>query len=458
MHGIGIAGATIVGRCLLRRLLATSAMAALALVLWAPGTARAEVTSISVVSVTEIGVYNHNPYREATLRMAGTAPAGAYDVPVKVAFPTDGRNHSGVAVVDVVNTVFQAYPLPLPAPATPIPLYLARLHLGDDYLFSAGHVYLGVNWDKNVLDSTGTGTIAAATDAYAIIRDAAALARDSGSIPAQARPPASNRVVAYGFSQTGSLLRAFYRDHANSTGGLAFDGALYGGADGYCNDPTLGSFGAYPCGDGPVSDGGKVIAFSPEADAEWSGYSERGQTADYRVMEIAGTAHIPRPVLPFDDAPAQNPASWAPAIRASLHNLIAWIDGIPPPDSNYIDLEDGVGDLFGAPFREATRDTNGNALGGVRLPHMIAEFRGHEVGAPLGTYEAFDFNAPDFFLFLGGHFTPFDAAKLEALYPTHGTYVNRVTKAVRRLVERREILADDGEAFIQEAVHSNIGK
>ena len=104
-------------------------------------------------------------------------------------------------------------------------------------------------------------------------------------------------------------------------------------------------------------------------------------------MEIAGTAHIPRPVLPFDDAPAQNPASWTPAVRASLHNLIAWIDGTTPPDSNYITLDEEVGDLFGFPFREAIRDADGNALGGVRLPHMTAKFHGHEVGAPLGTYE-----------------------------------------------------------------------
>jgi hypothetical protein len=443
-------------RILLKSLTATALVAGLMFA--TNGTAGAAVTSISVVSVTEIGAYNHNPYREATLRMVGTAPGGAYDVPVKVSFPTDGRDHSGVAVVDVVNTVFQAYPFPLPAPARPEPLYLARLHLGDDYLFGAGHVYLGVNWDKDVLDSTGTGTIAAATDAYAIIRDAAALARDPGSIPVQVRPPASNRVVAYGFSQTGNLLRAFYRDHANSTGGLAFDGALYGGAEGYCSDTALGSFGVYPCGDGPVSDGGKVIAFSSETDAEWFGYSERGQTADYRMIEIAGTAHIPRSVVPFDDAPAQNPASWTPAIRASLHNLIAWIDGVPPPDSNYITLDDEVGDLFGAPFREAIRDTHGNALGGVRLPHMTAEFHGHEVGAPLGTYEPFDFNATDILLIIGGHFTPFDAPTLAALYPTHGAYVQRVTNAVHRLIQRREILGVDGDKYIQEAVHSTIGK
>ena len=82
--------------------------------------------------------------------------------------------------------------------------------------------------------------------------------------------------------------------HANRSGGvLAFDGALYGGAGGTCLDPTQGSLSAFACGDGPVSDGGKVIAFNGEGDAQWFGYGERGQTADYRLMEIAGTSSCP---------------------------------------------------------------------------------------------------------------------------------------------------------------------
>lgn len=423
------------------------------------GTAQAAVTSVSVVSSTELGDYNHRAYREVTLRMMGTAPGGAYDVPVTLAYPTRSRDYSGAALVDVVNTVFMLWPAPLPAPATPVPLYLARLYLGDQYLFGSGHVYLSVNWDKNALAIGGTGTIADHGDAFSIIRDAAALARDPGQIPAQHRPNASGTVIAFGYSQTGGLLRNFYRTQANSSGGLAFDGALYGGANGNCLDPSLGnSLGSFLCGDGPVSDGGKVIAFNSELDTQWFGYAERGQTADYRLMEIAGTSHIPGRAFAFADAPAQNPASWQPVARASLRNLIAWIGGTPPPDSNYISLEDDVGELFGVPFREAIRDSDGNALGGVRLPHMNATDHGREVGAPLGTYEAFEFNTEDLFIFIGGHFTPFGAARLAALYPSHGAYVQRVAGAAQRLVQRREILAEDGKAFVKEAARSNIGK
>ena len=93
------------------RVLAKS-VAAAALAAWLLfgiyGTAGAAVTSVSVASATDIGIYNHHPYREITLRMVGTAPGGAYDVPLKLAYPTDSGGHSGVAVVDVVNSVFQA--------------------------------------------------------------------------------------------------------------------------------------------------------------------------------------------------------------------------------------------------------------------------------------------------------------------------------------------------------------
>ena len=83
-------------------------------------------------------------------------------------------------------------------------------------------------------------------------------------------------MIAYGYSQTGGLLRTSTATHANSTGGLAFDGALYGGAGGFCLDPTLVRSG-FPCGDGPVSDGGKVIAFNGEGDASGSAIASAGR-------------------------------------------------------------------------------------------------------------------------------------------------------------------------------------
>ena len=121
-------------------------------------------------------------------------------------------------------------------------------------------------------------------------------------------------------------------------------------------------------------------------------------------------------------------------------------------------LDEEVSDLFGFPFRQATRDAAGNALGGVRLPHMTSTVDGRQAGAPLGTYDGFEFNTQDPFIFIGGHFTPFEPPRLEALYPSHGAYVHKVAQAAHRLVKRREILEEDSVALIREAERSTIGR
>ena len=438
------------------RLITASAVAAFMLLLGAglAGTARAAVTSVSVVSSTELGSFDHRDYREVQIRMRGTAPGGAYDVPVTLAFPERSKDYSGVAVVDVANNAFVTA-LVVPAPATRTPFPLARNNIGDEYLFGSGHVYVGIQWQKAVVELLGVGTIAASGDAFTILRDAAALTRNPVQVPSSARPDAVSTVVAYGFSQTGRLLRGFYRSHQNTTGGqLAFDGALYGGADGNCLEPPLA---AYVCS-GTVSDGGKVIAFATETDAQGGGFLERGETSDYRFFDIPGTAHIPTSAVGFVETPNQNPIAFAPAVRAALRNLVAWMDGTEPPSSSYIELEPGVSVAFNIPFRYAVRGLDGNAIGGLRLPHMTATDQGGEVGAPLGVYEGVDFAQPSRFLWLGGYFTPFDSAKLDSLYPTHGSYVERVAGAAHRLVERRELLQEDAKTYIREAAHSTVGK
>jgi hypothetical protein len=416
-------------------------------------TARAAVTSVSVVSSTELGRFGHHDYREVEIRMRGTAPGGAYDVPVTLAFPERSKDYSGVAVVDVINTSFTFAPPPFPN----APFPLARVQLTDDYLFGSGHLYLGVHWDKAAVEFLGIGTIAAGGDAWTILRDAAALARNPLAIPSDSRPEGVSKVIGYGFSQTGALLRNFYFSHQNTaSGGMAFDGTLFGGADGLCLNPAGGPRFLCP---GALADGGKVSVFSAESDAQRGGFLERAETADYRVIEIAGVAHIPKPIVPFGAlAPNQNPMLLGPAARAALHNLIAWSEGIEPPSSDYIALEAQEFLIAGVPFRYAVRDADGNALGGIRLPHMTATGSSGEIGAPLGTYLGIDFAQPNGTVAFGGLFIPFDSTKLNSLYPSHGTYVQRVAKAAHRLVERREILKEDAKAYIEEATHSTIGK
>jgi hypothetical protein len=67
--------------------------------------ASAEIAKITVDTASDIGPFRGIAYREIKATMDGTAPGGAYSVPVTLAFPKDGAAHNGFAVVDVINTV-----------------------------------------------------------------------------------------------------------------------------------------------------------------------------------------------------------------------------------------------------------------------------------------------------------------------------------------------------------------
>jgi hypothetical protein len=436
-------------------LAATAASVCIATPAWA------EITSLTTLSSKAIGPFDDKPYREIEVRMEGTAPGGAYAVPITLVLPARAEDHNGFAVVDIINTVTIGKPQFVTGGA---PLPLARTHMGDDFLFGRGNAYVGVIWDKAAVEALKNGTIAARADGYTILEDAAALARDPRKfLPSDTgAAPSSGKIIAYGYSQTGAVLRGWYVDHHNGQdGALIFDGGLIAGASGGCRD--LQTWRWREC-EGAIAGSGKIISLSTESDAEWGGYFERGEADDYRFLEIAGVSHIPAPAADFraHGMPEQNAVDFGPSFRAALVNLQEWLDGKNPPPSASMELAakptryvDGLG------LREAVRDADGNAKGGLRLPHMptiLAD--GTRAGAPLGKYTglAWSYEASNFFFVLSGTFTPFPPDKVEALYPTHETYVAAVTAAAQDLAAKRYILAEDADAYIADAERSDIGR
>jgi hypothetical protein len=414
----------------------------------------AEITKLTAASVKDIGLFRGKAYREVEAKMEGTAPGGAYAVPVTLVFPKEAAAHNGVAVVDVVNTVtigkeqFVLGGRPLP---------LARSHMEDEFLFGTGHSYVAVIWDKEATDKLKNGTIAATGDGYTILADATALARDPAKhLPNDIGPmPAAKTVIAYGYSQTGALLRDWYAHKHNSrTGSPVFDGALVAGAAGGCQNLEKGQW--EPCG-GVLSDGGKVMVIATEGDVEWTGYTERGNDPNYRVYEIAGVSHIPATEADFRQhgLTGQNPTDFGPAVRAALINMENWIKGKEPPASTLVELtDDPARDLQGSPYRKAKRDTDGNAMGGLRLPHMPTTFaNGLKAGAPMGAYKGLDWahEKDNIFFFISGTYQPFQANKLKALYPDHAAYVAAVAASAKDLAEKRYILEEDAAAYIEAA-------
>jgi hypothetical protein len=422
--------------------------------------ASAEITRIAVTSASDIGPFRGKAYREAQATMEGVASGGPYSVPIVLAFPKAAGDYNGFALIDVFNTVTVGNPKWVTGGrVAPV----AR-DMGDDYLFGSGNFYVGVLWDKVAAEFLKTGTVVVLSDGYEILRDASLLARN----PAAAHfpsgftlPRAADKVIAYGYSQSGGILRGYYFQRLNtSKGDPTFDGALIAVARGVCR--YLDRPNPSGC-EGALSDGGKVIAINTETDAQWSGFNARGETADYRDIEIAGVSHLPVAVVDFRGfgAPRQNPVDGFPVFRAALTNLQLWLRGTDPPPSVYLRLQEGpAADLLGQPLKEAVRDADGNALGGVRLPHMPTGLDdGKTAGAPLGTYKGLDLDFKDtnLFFLISGSFAPFSEDRLRALYPNHDAYVSAVSLAAKDLVAKRYILQEDADAYIEAAARSAIG-
>jgi hypothetical protein len=209
-----------------------------------------------------------------------------------------------------------------------------------------------------------------------------------------------------------------------------------------------------------------------------AGWLARGETTSYRVYEIAGVPHIWKGLTDFAalnlGALRQNPASLVPVNKAMLAHLHAWIaSGTPPPPT--VTLPGAVvplpeGDRAATPctapcsIYQVERDAYGNALGGVRLPRLVV---------PIGTYtgtEAFPSppypSDPDEFsravpqpyrVSLGGTFTPFSRSVLESLYPTHGSYLRRMSDAAAEARDAGHILGEDVGRYVSEGAHLTIG-
>lgn len=174
-------------------------------------------------------------------------------------------------------------------------------------------------------------------------------------------------------------------------------------------------------------------------------------TDKLRTWELAGTAHADKftldygitsghewdPNVNFDLAAVcgrvnDGPQTWS--IRAAFHALATWADGGPAPAS--------------APLIEVTggttiaRDADGNARGGLRQS-------GIEVPTERLTGEA-DISKGVICSLFGGS-EPFPPAKLQALYPTHQAYVDKVKAATQQAVADGHLLAADKTLIDEQA-------
>ena len=128
--------------------------------------------------------------------------------------------------------------------------------------------------------------------------------------------------------------------------------------------------------------------------------------------------------MPADANP--NTLSFGPVTEAALHHVQHWISGGPPPPPQ------ARIDFAGEPAA-IVRDEYGNAVRGIRLPHLEAATASHRGASPDGL--------PD----LSGSSTPFPAETLRKLYPDRAAYLARFEAAVRHGLDQGFLLPRDAE-------------
>jgi hypothetical protein len=441
----------------------------------ATGPALAEVSRVVVKESGPMGTFGGRQYTWVTAAMEGTVAredgsTGRYRVPVSLMYPD--RDPNGFGFIDVVNSADFGIYLDETAPMGKRKIYYVGDVIFSDYLRREGFVYMSVQWARMVTEELGSdyGVIEDGRDGYEIVKDAAYFLRDPDGLEGDlsSRPQAVDHVIAFGQSQTGSLLLEMVRTGQNrdEEGALIFDGVLLGVHGAWClvlnNDasprpgpgPTIPRFYTGDYCDGPLPQDGKVIAIETETDLDADqSYRMRHSSSSFRQYELAGVAHIPPDIIGLEltGAKRQNPVSFRPVYKAALRNLVDWIaTGKEPPPSRYIEGRlDGEGEFH------FTTDADGNVQGGLRLPHMPTVLgNGELAGATLGVYRGLDPDYEDhtnYFAWIGGSFEPFSAEELKARYPSPDTYVELVEKAAAALLADRFILQEDYDAYIRAA-------
>jgi alpha/beta hydrolase family protein len=181
-----------------------------------------------------------------------------------------------------------------------------------------------------------------------------------------------------------------------------------------------------------------------------AGTAERPLPPNVRMYDIAGAPHVLVRKAPAACALPQGRLDWTPVSRALLLKLDAWVaTNAEPPASRLMPLQPAGEEtalrapahLPSAVIQLPKRDTDGNALGGVRLP---------DLAAPLGIYAGLNRPTSRECMLIGAY-TPFTSLQIAKHYRNRDDYANRIRVAARELMQEGFLLPDDAAVIIQAA-------
>ena len=443
---------------------------------------------------------------KAPLNAAGQVE---YSTKLVLTMPSDRSKGNGALLVDVPNRG-KAYANALYNSPRDEPFQSGTFEQGTGFLQDNGFSIAEVSWElgqganlPSFIDAEGKRKYVEGAG-FAIMRDAGIFlthaAKDSTG---NANPLAGmiSRTLASGKSQTGRFLKTFLLSGFNMAGPQrVFDGmhvfvsgsgllpimqtgsgpeSSANGTPSFANPEmpgvhdgllTIGEITAQVVARGEVAP--KMILITTSTDY-YSLRASLGRTGaqgevdqalpdNVRMYDIAGSSHVLIPHKPPYCTLSQGVLDWTPISRATFLRLDQWVgSNFAPPASELMILErasekpptlKAPNSLPNAVIQVPKLDADGNALGGVRLPDLVA---------PLGTHGGQ--NSPETRCSLMGSYIPFakDTTQREAnsdarpsvteRYKNRDDYVNRIRGAALDLQKAGFLLPADAAVIIQAA-------
>ena len=182
-----------------------------------------------------------------------------------------------------------------------------------------------------------------------------------------------------------------------------------------------------------------VFVVNSETEAEAYLPARQPDSKTFRLWEVAGASHVnvPRSVAASGGAEGPNWMSYQPAYQAAIRHTHHWIvSDVEPPRMPRIAITN-----VQTGRKTIERDSNGNAVGGIRLPDLAVPTARHRGAGRFGG------GGDNRFAFLYGLSQDFDAEKLAKLYPNRSVFLEKYERELDRCVKAGVILPEDVPAM-----------
>jgi len=387
------------------------------------------------------------------------APTPAYKTRIQVYRPIDPESFSGVVIVEWLNVTNQSDSA-------------ADWILAHNEMIRRGHVYIGATTqaigvnaartqDANRYGAAGANLVHPGDSySYDIFSQVGQAIRQNQALILGGL--ALTKLIADGESQSATRMVTYidalaklhgiydgYYVHSRGSTGAALRASISG-------PPALSAI-ATP---GPtlIRTDMTVPVFVMQSETDTRG-TRQPDTSVFRQWESAGSTHAdmytlgigqpdhgllngaaqqlfyrmqnptnePLPgILPPCGLPVNSgPHHWV--VQASLHHLVAWVNGTLPPASQYLTT-------VTTPTSNLVLDANGNATGGVRSPH---------VDTPVATIRGTGQPPSSSFCSLFGTDTPFTPEQFNALYADQAAFETAWNGAVDNAVSNGFVTWED---------------